>query len=148
MTTSTIHFGIIPPIRGRKKIMRPSWRLLILLLVMVDATWRLFEGTRPIDWIILVVDCLVLLVIAWELYRTEKDRWASRKYQQRLEAQLAKLTDEERDGLKTILNGGQPKLHIKESLAQKIYGLVVRTPSDNRLEIPLEHRSFLTGWLK
>lgn len=112
---------------------------------MVDAVWRMFEGTRPIDWIILAVDCLVLLIIAWEFYWTLRDRITTRKYEASLEGKLASLTSEERDGLQSILNGGQPKLHVATSLTNKVYGVVIRMP--NGLEIATEHRAFITRWL-
>lgn len=129
----------------RKKVFGSSSRLLIVLLVMVDAVWRMFEGTRPIDWIILAVDCLVLLIIAWEFYWTLRDRITTRKYEASLEGKLASLTSEERDGLQSILNGGQPKLHVATSLTNKVYGVVIRMP--NGLEIATEHRAFITRWL-
>ena len=130
----------------RKKICNPYSRLLIVLLVMGDAVRRLFEGTRPIDWIILVVDSLVLLLIAWEFYWTLQNRYASRKYERGLETKLASLSPEERDGLRDILKGGQPPLHVATALASKIYGLVIR--QSNGLEVAPEHRAFVTHWLK
>jgi hypothetical protein len=129
----------------RKKIFGPSSRLLIVLLTMVDAVRRVFEGTRPIDWIILAVEGLVLLVIAWEFYWTVTDRISARKYARGLEQKLTSLTAEERDGLQTILNGGQPKLQVGVSLTMKVYGVVIRAPIG--LEIAPEHRAFVTRWL-
>lgn len=129
----------------RKKILRPSWRLLIGLLVMVDAIRTLFQGTRPIDWIIFVVEFLVLCLIGWEFYWNFKDRYAARKDERDMKVKLGSLTPEERGGLDVILKGGQPQVHIAIALTNKIYGLVIRMP--HGLEIASDHRAFITRWL-
>jgi hypothetical protein len=44
-----------------------SAKLLVVLLIMLDTLRRMFHDVRPIDWIMLVVEVLVLLLIAYEI---------------------------------------------------------------------------------
>jgi hypothetical protein len=39
---------------------------LVVILIMLDTLRRMFAGTRPIDWVMLVVEILVLAIIAAE----------------------------------------------------------------------------------
>jgi hypothetical protein len=128
----------------RKKILSPTGRLLIMLLTMGDAIRRMFTGSRPIDWIILAIEFLVLLIIAWEFYWHVQQRSEARRYEQDLKAKLDALTPEEREGLKALLKGGQPKLVVAISLTNKVYGLVLRMP--HGLEIAPDSREFITRW--
>jgi hypothetical protein len=116
-----------------------------MLLTMGDAIRRMFTGSRPIDWIILAIEFLVLLIIAWEFYWHVQQRSEARRYEQDLKAKLDALTPEEREGLKALLKGGQPKLVVAISLTNKVYGLVLRMP--HGLEIAPDSREFITRWL-
>jgi hypothetical protein len=85
------------------------------------------------------------LIIAWEFYWHVQQRSEARRYEQDLKAKLDALTPEEREGLKALLKGGQPKLVVAISLTNKVYGLVLRMP--HGLEIAPDSREFITRWL-
>ena len=56
------------PKRSRKRHFARYWviRMAILLAVIADTFRRIFQGTRPIDYVMLIVEVFVLLIIALE----------------------------------------------------------------------------------
>jgi len=49
-------------------------RLVVFIVTIMDAIRRLFYGTRPIDAVMIVIELLVLIVIAWEALSTYTHR--------------------------------------------------------------------------
>jgi hypothetical protein len=50
----------------------------ITLLIMVNTIRHMFEGVRPFDWLMLVIEAAVLLLIAWEIGRDIRHKWKMR----------------------------------------------------------------------
>jgi hypothetical protein len=62
----------------------------ITLIIMCNTIKHMFEGVRPFDWLMLVVEVAVLLLIAWEIGREEHFRCKERKRQLLLKQSMAK----------------------------------------------------------
>jgi hypothetical protein len=67
--------------RGRRSRLLAAFA--ITVLIMVNTIRHMFEGVRPFDWLMLVVEVAVLLLIAWEIGR---DIWHKRKMRLRYNA--------------------------------------------------------------
>jgi hypothetical protein len=52
---------------------------LVLILILLDTIQRLFGDTRPIDWLMLIVEVLVLILIAYEVAKPMIRRFRVRR---------------------------------------------------------------------
>lgn len=72
----------------------PRRRILFLLttgLIMLDTLRRIFEGTRPIDTIMLIIELLVLLLIAYEVWAGIQARRQERKRKKEVEKRVSAM---------------------------------------------------------
>jgi len=53
---------------------------LALVLILCDTIRRMIEGTRPIDWVMFVIELLVLALIAYEVGDGIYRKWRTRRF--------------------------------------------------------------------
>jgi hypothetical protein len=107
--------------RGRRSRLLAA--LAITVLFTVNTIRHMFEGVRPFDWLMLVVEVAVLVLIAWEIGR---DIWHKRKMRGRY------------DELFEYLDKGQ-KLH---------WSCPQVTPDGSPRDIGLKWENSVKAWIK
>jgi hypothetical protein len=83
--------------RGRKQRLLASFAVTVLF--MCNTIRHMFEGVRPFDWLMLIVEVLVLGLIAFEIVREEWRHRAERKQQ--------RIIGERSESLRQLLSKGQ-----------------------------------------
>ena len=59
-----------------------SFRLLVVLLVILDTLRLMLYGTRPVDQLMLIIEFLILVFIVWEFGWKVRD-WAKARGEQK-----------------------------------------------------------------
>jgi hypothetical protein len=65
--------------------------LLVLGLVMLDTLRRMLGDSRPIDQLMLGIEFLVLLLIAYEVWTGIKDRWVEKRRKNLVEKRIGEM---------------------------------------------------------
>src|SRR5438128_1380103 len=81
-------------------------RLAVVLVLVLDTLRRMFSGTRPVDYVMLVIEFLVLFIILWEAVAHAVHRSRIRRRTKVLGPLLTAGQELQRKGPSAIRQGG------------------------------------------
>jgi hypothetical protein len=107
--------------------------------------------TRPVDWVMLVIEALILIFIVWEFVWKVKDWYSERlegiRYETEVNGYLSQLDQEEEQAVsELVLDGkGLPSSILQRMLAENSKRLLTR---DNFLgwNIAPKYKNYVRRW--